>query len=275
MQNQTIEHDAATAIDLAGKQHWDGVWTAHQLPAAIDPHSPGASAFVRHFDRVYRKTWPEGKHHGARFLEIGCGQSAWLPYFAREFGFKVAGVDYSDVGCAQTRAILAREGVAGDIYCANLFEPPETLAGGFDIVYSGGVVEHFEDTAGCIKACARFARPGGTIVTVVPNMTGLIGLLQRLLNRAVYAIHVPLDREALVAAHRAAGLEVRFCDYNTLCNLGLVNIDNWRQRAFYTVANELRFRLGPVISLLERALPRLGSTRWGASYIICVATTPG
>ncbi|WP_437830178.1 methyltransferase domain-containing protein [Sorangium sp. So ce1153] len=36
-----------------------------------------------------------------------------------------------------------------------------------DAVVSPGVVEHFEDTAGCLRACARYLRPGGPIITEV------------------------------------------------------------------------------------------------------------
>jgi cyclopropane fatty-acyl-phospholipid synthase-like methyltransferase len=31
----------------------------------------------------------------SRLLEIGCARSAWLPYFAQEFGIDVSGLDYS------------------------------------------------------------------------------------------------------------------------------------------------------------------------------------
>jgi len=33
-----------------------------------------------------------------KLLEIGGGGSAWLPYFAKEFGFEAYGIDYSELG---------------------------------------------------------------------------------------------------------------------------------------------------------------------------------
>ncbi|WP_436620554.1 class I SAM-dependent methyltransferase [Sorangium sp. So ce136] len=46
-------------------------------------------------------------------------------------------------------------------------QPPERFVGAIDAVVSLGVVEHFEDTAGCLRACARYLRPGGRIITEV------------------------------------------------------------------------------------------------------------
>lgn len=53
------------------------------------------------------------------FLEIGCARSRWLPYFAKEFGFEVSGIDYSEVGSQQATQILFNEGVQGNIVFAD------------------------------------------------------------------------------------------------------------------------------------------------------------
>jgi len=63
------------------------------------------------------------------------------------------------------------------IVCGELFGPPPWMQEMFDIVMSWGVIEHFEDTAGCLQACSRFLKPGGTMITVIPNMCGIPGLL--------------------------------------------------------------------------------------------------
>jgi len=84
------------------------------------------------------------------------------PYFAKEFGFKVYGIDYSEIGCKQAREVLSNTGVEGNVICAIFFSPPENLIDAFDVVVSFGVVEHFEDTAG-IAAFSRFLKPNGIL----------------------------------------------------------------------------------------------------------------
>lgn len=90
-------------------------------------------------------------------LEVGCGGSRWLPFFANH-GFRVTGIDYSALGCEQARAILDREHISGDIYERDAFGANSDLVGGFDVVVSFGVVEHFRDTTEPVRAFARYLK---------------------------------------------------------------------------------------------------------------------
>ncbi|WP_437894980.1 class I SAM-dependent methyltransferase [Sorangium sp. So ce124] len=205
---------AMSAGDKAGRAHWNQMWSNRSLPKPVNPRAPGLRQYVlqtfhREFVRAFEGTVTRGK----RLLEVGCGRSAWLPYFAREFGFHITGIDYTEIGCNQERDILARAGIPGEIVYADLFDPPERLVGAFDAVVSLGVVEHFEDTAACLRACARYLRPGGRMVTEIPNMCGLVGWVAKVTNRPNYDVHVPLNREALTQAHRDAGLNVLWSEY--------------------------------------------------------------
>jgi cyclopropane fatty-acyl-phospholipid synthase-like methyltransferase len=145
-------------------------------------------------------------------LELGCGGSRFLPYLAKAFGFRIAGLDYSSTGCESARLLLDSEKIDGTIVQGDLFDPPSALIGQFDVVASFGLVEHFEDTAACLSACAMFLKPGGRIVTMVPNMAGLYGKLYRLYDRKIFDIHVPLRPKDLAIAHARAGLSVDACE---------------------------------------------------------------
>ena len=177
-------------IDRAGREYWDGLWGTDDTR---DP--PRDRADLDHveqqFGRLFEDMLARRLQH-ARVLEIGCARSIWLPYLALICSASVTGIDYSEAGCHQARALLAQARVEGEIVCADAFAPPPELVGAFDLVFSFGVVEHFSDTTAAVAAFARFLRPGGTLVTIVPNMRGGVGLAQRLLNPNVFAIHVPL-----------------------------------------------------------------------------------
>lgn len=144
---------------------------------------------------------------GSRALEVGCGRSPWLPLLARTFGCAVAGIDIEPYAADLARANLAGAGERGEIFCRDAFvlERGEPLEGAFDLIYSMGLVEHFEDPADRLAILRRYLKPGGRIVTTVPNLHGVNWLLQRLADRGTLEGHVVHDPESLRRAHEGAG----------------------------------------------------------------------
>jgi len=211
----------------------------------------------------------------ASFLEIGCANSIWLPHFARRFGFRITGLDYSEIGCAQTRAAYEAAGLDAEIVCADAFSPPGQLLESFDVVFTLGVVEHFDDTVGALDAFARFLRPGGLLLTVIPNLRGANGLVQRIVNPRVLRMHVPLTARQFRAAHVRAELTDVRVRYLVPSNFGVLNLNELDPAALSTRVKEVIVRnLGRASRLiwtLDRVVS-LPATRAFAGYLVAVAT---
>jgi 2-polyprenyl-3-methyl-5-hydroxy-6-metoxy-1,4-benzoquinol methylase len=272
-------HQSTLENDRAGREYWDAVWGDDKLPEAVHPHTPGLhNLYNRRVDAFLRRAFVSMETSGKKLLEIGCARSAWLPYLAREFGFRISGLDYSEQGCEQERRILSRSGVGGEIVCADLFAPPSELLGVFDVAISFGVVEHFRDTASCLRASAAFLKPNGLLVTQIPNMTGLIGRLQKLVNPATYKVHVALTREQLAAAHQQAGLTVAHCDYFLSTGFGVVSLHGLDDTKPSTRSKRRILSIMKKTSVLvwavEDATVPLPPTRLFAPSIFCVARRP-
>jgi 2-polyprenyl-3-methyl-5-hydroxy-6-metoxy-1,4-benzoquinol methylase len=260
--------------DKAGKWYWDHSWANTPLPKAVDPHARGLDHYVdRKFHEFFRETFSELETKGRSLLEIGCARSQWLPYFAKEFGFRVCGLDYSDRGCQHAREILAEEGVEGEVVCSDFFCPPQSMLAAFDVVVSFGVVEHFEPTAGCLKAFSEFLKPGGLAITSIPNMVGLVGYIQKIANRGVFDIHVPLDDRALAASHEPS-LQVISCRYFLTVNWKVINIENWQSKVFYRLGVRMRSLMNKGFWILEDLVPIIKPNRLTSPYINCVARMP-
>ncbi len=60
------------------------------------------------------------------------------------------------------------------------------MAGSFDVVYSAGVIEHFEDPSRIVRIHAELLKPGGLALITVPNLRGIYG---RLASEETLAIH--------------------------------------------------------------------------------------
>jgi hypothetical protein len=138
-------------------------------------------------------------------------------------------------------------------------------------VVSFGVLEHFKNTTACVAAFSRFLKPGGLLITNIPNLCGLNGLIQKMINRPIFDIHVLLDKNALMQVHRINGLRVISCDYFLFTNLGVLNFENLKGGLFYKRATRLRSLINKVAWVCERAIPMLKPNRWSSPYINCVS----
>lgn len=268
-------------LDKAGESYWSSFWkSAEQLPpAAITDGKLSGSYVVHELDRLFSMHLPEKKSaQGLTLLEVGCGNSIWLSYFHQRFGYQVYGIDYSEYGCEQTRKILQRDGCPGTIYHGDMFQPPSELKEKFDVVCSFGVVEHFQDTESALKACSYFLKPGGILITTVPNLLGPTGFLQRILYKPVYDIHVVMDKSRLVKALESCGLSVSASTYFCSLSFGVtlepvhdVPVRAWKAKKFL-----LKFfqAAGKLINLIDNRMVRLPKGRWTSEGIFTLAVKP-
>ncbi len=258
--------------DKAGRRFWDQLWEKVPLPSPLDPLRPGLDNYLwREFHRYFEKVFKGHPTRGKKLMEIGCAQSVFLPYFSKYFGFEISGLDRSSIGCEKARRILEREEVSGEIYCVDFLSPPQHLFQDFDVVVSFGVVEHFENTTQCLRAISKFLKPEGRIITVIPNLAGILGTLQKVLDRAVYDMHVPLDRQTLAAAHQEAGLALEGCEYFLVANFRVLNIESWPKGVAYKAVSRLLRGISKAFWLGEDFLPFLKPNRRTSPYVNCLA----
>jgi 2-polyprenyl-6-hydroxyphenyl methylase/3-demethylubiquinone-9 3-methyltransferase len=142
----------------------------------------------------------------SRVLEIGAGGSRVLPYLGLNFGFRVCGTDFSLSGCRLLRANLALVGTRGWVVCEDLFQS-SVKAESFDLVYSSGLIEHFEDTHAVISEHLRLLKPGGQLVLIVPNLLGLQGKVIAKLAPPLWRVHRVLGADDLAGVLTSLGLE--------------------------------------------------------------------
>lgn len=251
--------------DLAEKRYWDEVYGA--LPdtggAAWSPRGYEERVLGHELERVLRRSRP------ASALEVGCGDSPWLPYLAREYGLEVAGIDYSERGCKLARHRLRQASVQGTVHCRDLFTLTPEETGTFDLVFSLGVVEHFADLGNVLASLLRFVRPGGTLFTSVPNLHSLHGLGMWLYQPEVLAKHRVVTREELSRAYRRLGLGEIRARHAGLASLGIVSRGvQPRFRRIDRVVVPLAQGANILFQMVMRRLPVTGGLPWLAPFIV-------
>jgi 2-polyprenyl-3-methyl-5-hydroxy-6-metoxy-1,4-benzoquinol methylase len=210
---------------------------------------------------------------GKQILEVGAGDSMWLPYLARKYsGARFAGVDFSPAGCDR----LARRAAAGkpvtiDIHNENMFAENSSLHGTFDVVLSFGVVEHFADLAAALLAKRRYLKDNGMMFTIIPNMAGSIGYLTRKFNRKVFDMHNPHDLDSFLAGHRQAGLAMTSSGYLGSMNFGVLSSCFEHQGGFPWHTYVFLTRVGKAVSLLESRVGNLPATKMFSPYIYAIS----
>jgi 2-polyprenyl-3-methyl-5-hydroxy-6-metoxy-1,4-benzoquinol methylase len=195
-----------TTNDVAGKAFWQATWSG--LPP-IETHA--GPVFEQH--PVLQPFLEQLR--GGTAIEIGCVPGNWLLYLAKEFGLRVAGIDYSG-RLDYVRKNLEHNDIAPlELIEADFFsyEPSRN----YDLVFSSGFVEHFEDYDGVVARHVRYARPGGMIVIMVPNLRWLHWGLSRLFapeTLKVHRLHL-MRRSVLISSLERAGASVLHCGYQT------------------------------------------------------------
>jgi 2-polyprenyl-6-hydroxyphenyl methylase/3-demethylubiquinone-9 3-methyltransferase len=197
---------------LTDVAYWEKNWWAAGRPERLRLYRDFDFETVRllrdaSYPRGRREHSPQAESPAGRprVLEIGGGGSRVLPYLALKFGLEVYGTDFSLAGCRLLRANLALVSTSGSVICEDLFQS-SLAADTFDLVYSSGLIEHFEDTRSVVVQHLRLLRPGGRLVVVVPNLLGFEGKIVAKLAPPLWKIHKILGPDDLAGVLQSAGV---------------------------------------------------------------------
>ena len=211
---------------------------------------------------------------GGSLLEIGAGDSDRLIDVCKRLTpERSVGLDFIQGGCDRLKAKADKAGANVEVVCADMFSPPEAMRGQFDFVMSFGVVEHFHDLPGVLRAIGSFAKPGGIVFTLIPNNKNTIyGRLMYRWNRQVYDAHVLYDADEVEKAHRDAGMTVLWNGHLVSSSFGMLS---WcfkdREPDFtYWIYKQLT-RVSKVFWFIESKFGLFRPTRYFAPYIVCVS----
>ncbi|MGH8278469.1 MAG: class I SAM-dependent methyltransferase [Gammaproteobacteria bacterium] len=138
-----------------------------------------------------------GRLDGKRFLDIGSGSGLHSLAALKLGAAEVLAVDIDVDSIATTKAVLARyaPGANYTVREADVFDMDATHEGGFDVVYSWGVLHHTGDLHRALRCAANLTRPGGQFLFAVYRKTLLCSVWR--LEKHWYADAGPGTQKAL------------------------------------------------------------------------------
>jgi 2-polyprenyl-3-methyl-5-hydroxy-6-metoxy-1,4-benzoquinol methylase len=215
-----------------------------------------------------------GSFKGLRVLGAGCGTGRIEAWLAEE-GCEVVCMDslveaLQISGIHGLRANTEQSLVLGDIRRMPLKDRT------FDLIYSGGVVEHFEDTTETLREYLRVLKPNGVAILSVPNLVGF---------NAMFGLK-PLTEVILGAKRRGSYIEQDFSAGRfklAMKEAGFRCLDI--RPTFLNTFEYFPFRyaraglsllglFGPLCRLLECFGRRFPGVAFGYSFMIATAQRP-
>ena len=169
-----------TAHELTTRDHWDSAWERPprwRLPSKL-------FVSTRNLQRVIA---PHVRP-GMRYLELGCAPGKMLAWVASDLGARVSGLDYSERGIEWARRLFDTLGLEADLRCEDVWSTTFDR-GGFDVVFSAGLIEHFDDPSALVRQHVTLVKPGGRAIITVPNYGGIYGRLQGWFDPDNLALH--------------------------------------------------------------------------------------
>jgi 2-polyprenyl-3-methyl-5-hydroxy-6-metoxy-1,4-benzoquinol methylase len=119
------------------------------------------------FDRIL----PIPELRGARVLEIGCGMGLHTQTMAAA-GAEVTAIDLSSTAVEATSRRLALRGLSAQVLQCDAENLP-FKSGGFDFVWSWGVIHHSSRTARVVREISRVLNRSGACRVMVYNREGM------------------------------------------------------------------------------------------------------
>ena len=257
---------AQTALTESGQ--WDVYWSGVSLPSMVDPARGLQREAILGVFEEYLRGW-----QGKSCVEVGGAPGQYLAYLQRTLGLEVTCLDYSPVGCEAAGQNFRLLGIPGDVICADFLSGEAELPT-FDVVYSLGFIEHFEDLDAVVAKHVALLRPGGRLILGVPNFLGINRwFMKKLAPELLARHHLPtMNLENWDGFEERLGLRRLYRDY-----VGGFEAGTFRQRegrgvgraALYAVASGLDIGLRRRPRILRRV-----NRPWLSGYAMGVYEKP-
>jgi 2-polyprenyl-3-methyl-5-hydroxy-6-metoxy-1,4-benzoquinol methylase len=182
-----IRNDPDMTRNIQGRLdvNWDSYWNGFIKIPLIEPLR--SYLIKRACDRLLRSFKPQGE---IRICELGAGTGTISLYLANRYAAQPVLVDNNPHAYKLSQETFKDFKGKWDMVRRDVFDLKE-YAGQFDLVHSGGLIEHFVDSSReeIIKAHTDLVKPGSYVMILVP----VVNIWYRMLNYGVFKFLHLLD----------------------------------------------------------------------------------
>lgn len=161
--------------NLTDRKFWVEYWSNYHYTEI-----PKHIYFEKHIPKMSK---------GDSAIEIGGFPGTISIFFHKNYGLNVSILDYY-IDTSIVQNLEKRNGLTPNtIHCIehDFFSYKSDVK--YDLVYSIGFIEHFEDTGDVIKRHVDLMANNGNLMIVLPNFLGINGFIQKQFDRHNYDAH--------------------------------------------------------------------------------------
>ncbi|MCG9126311.1 methyltransferase domain-containing protein [Candidatus Poribacteria bacterium] len=209
---------------LTDESYWTELWDGQQHKVR---HLRWVYVTNRHLAKLFEKGLSGIRQ--PKLVELGCADSLWLPYLGKNYESDCYGVDFSELGCQLAQRNLALADVSAKIFCEDIFTFIKSNTSDYDFVFSMGLLEHFTEPSRVLDDIGKLLKPGGKMLTILPNLRGMYTPIARVASPKLLATHQVITPSALKDLHQSVGLDVtEFGFTGGPFKLSVVDYSPWR-----------------------------------------------
>jgi SAM-dependent methyltransferase len=183
---------------LVTQQVWDEGWTKHSGDFISKPA----------IDRLLKKYLPVDA--GYNFIEFGSSPGNNLLYFAKTFRYKVTGLDYA--GIKVTQDFLNKHNLLYTLIDEDMFKWKSEDK--YDVVFSTGVVEHFDPIDTVFNIHKNACKKDGYVVICIPHMRYFNKFIVDLFKPGLSAIHnLKMMKPQIFRKQFEEHYDILYCNY--------------------------------------------------------------
>ncbi len=186
---------------LADKEYWDSIYKKKVVQkSATNSKLFIFKNFLKKISRDYTNSFiweyllPKFLtiDNSKKIIEIGCAPGKYLIEFNKKFGYEPFGVEYSKEGVDIARSNFTEYGInPSNVIEVDFFDTQfhKENASQYDVVFSRGFIEHFDDPKKVVDMHLSLLKKGGLLVILIPNLNGINKFLAKFLNIDSYKLH--------------------------------------------------------------------------------------
>ena len=131
-----------------------------------------------------------------------------------EFGAEVNLLDFSEESIKISKDFFKQMNVEANFIKADALNLPEEMIGNFDFVYSGGLIEHFEDQTEILDAHFKAVKRGGFVIINAPNAWCIPYRIYKFLAETFNAFEVGFENPMTYKEFKTIAIDRQIEDYS-------------------------------------------------------------